>query len=103
MQAVAHDVLPPDPFAEDPDDPARALSDHEDTPEEPISAEERTELLDEVHRNSRLHVFDATVTPPKQVASFLSEVLVLGVPDGEGGTILLGTESEDAPLGAMVY
>ena len=39
---------------------------------------------------------------PKQIANFISEVLVLGVPDGEGGIILLATESE-APLGSRVY
>jgi tRNA-binding protein len=41
--------------------------------------------------------------PPKQVANFLSEVLVLGVDDGEGGTVLLSVENPDAPLGSRVY
>ena len=42
--------------------------------------------------------------PPKQVATFLSEVLVLGVDDGNGGIILLATEnSEDTVLGTRVY
>jgi len=27
VQAVPHDALPPDPFADDPDDPARAILD----------------------------------------------------------------------------
>jgi tRNA-binding protein len=42
--------------------------------------------------------------PPKQVANFVSEVLVLGVDDGNGGIILLSVEnSDDAPLGSRVY
>lgn len=42
--------------------------------------------------------------PPKQVANFVSEVLVLGVDDGAGGIILLSTENlQDSPLGARVY
>ncbi len=42
--------------------------------------------------------------PPKQVANFISEVLVLGVDDGLGGIILLSTEnSGDSPLGSRVY
>jgi len=39
---------------------------------------------------------------PKQIANFVSEVLVLGVADEDGGIILLATESE-APLGTRVY
>nr|WP_198943033.1 DUF5319 domain-containing protein [Actinophytocola xanthii] len=38
------DALPPDPFAGDPDDPARALDD-EVAAEEPVTAQERAELL----------------------------------------------------------
>jgi tRNA-binding protein len=42
--------------------------------------------------------------PPKQVANFISEVLVLGVDDGSGGIILLSTENvQDSPLGTRVY
>ena len=40
--------------------------------------------------------------PPKQVANFLSEVLVLGVDDGTGGILLLST-GNDAPLGSRVH
>ncbi len=41
--------------------------------------------------------------PPKQIANFISEVLVLGVPDSEGRIILLGLEcEEEAPLGSRV-
>jgi tRNA-binding protein len=42
--------------------------------------------------------------PPKQVANFVSEVLVLGVSDPAGGIILLSIENEaDAPIGARVH
>ena len=41
--------------------------------------------------------------PPKRIADFVSEVLVLGVDDGNGGVILLEPESDDAPLGSRVY
>ncbi len=40
----------------------------------------------------------------KQVANFISEVLVLGVDDGAGGIILLSTEnSGDTLLGSRIY
>jgi len=42
--------------------------------------------------------------PPKQVANFLSEVLVLGVSDSTGGIILLEPEDDvDSPLGSRVH
>jgi tRNA-binding protein len=40
--------------------------------------------------------------PPKQVADFMSEVLVLGVPDPEGGVVLLQPERE-VPLGGRMF
>lgn len=40
--------------------------------------------------------------PPKQIAGFTSEVLVLGVPDAEGRVILLQPEDE-ALIGGRVY
>jgi tRNA-binding protein len=40
--------------------------------------------------------------PPRRVAGFESQVLVLGVPDERGETILLQPE-RDAPLGARVF
>ncbi|MBO8129262.1 MAG: tRNA-binding protein [Peptococcaceae bacterium] len=40
--------------------------------------------------------------PPRQIADFMSEVLVLGVDDGKGGVILLQPD-RDAPLGVRVY
>ncbi|GAB3469736.1 DUF5319 domain-containing protein [Actinophytocola sediminis] len=43
---VRDDALPPDPFAGDPNDPARALDDDASpAEEEPVSAQERAELL----------------------------------------------------------
>ena len=40
--------------------------------------------------------------PPKQVADFMSEVLVLGVPDAEGAVVLLHP-STDVPLGGRLF
>jgi len=40
--------------------------------------------------------------PPKQIGPFMSEVLTLGVPDGEGGVVLLMPE-RDVPLGGRMF
>jgi tRNA-binding protein len=40
--------------------------------------------------------------PPKQIGPYLSEVLTLGVPDGEGGVVLLIPERE-VPLGGQMF
>jgi tRNA-binding protein len=40
--------------------------------------------------------------PPKQIGPYLSEVLTLGVPDGEGGVVLLMPE-RDVPIGARMF
>jgi tRNA-binding protein len=40
--------------------------------------------------------------PPRRIAGFESEVLVLGVPDEQGAVILLQVE-RDSPLGARVF
>ena len=40
--------------------------------------------------------------PPKQIGPYLSEVLTLGVPDGDGGVVLL-TPERDVPLGGRMY
>jgi len=40
--------------------------------------------------------------PPRQIADFMSEVLVLGVPDDEGEVILLKPDHY-APLGGRLY
>ena len=40
--------------------------------------------------------------PPKQIGPYMSEVLTLGVPDGEGGVVLLMPE-RDVPLGGRMF
>jgi tRNA-binding protein len=40
--------------------------------------------------------------PPKQIGPYMSEVLTLGVPDGEGGVVLLVPEQE-VPLGGRMF
>ena len=40
--------------------------------------------------------------PPRQIANFMSEVLVLGVPDAEGEVMLVKPE-DYAPLGNQLY
>jgi len=40
--------------------------------------------------------------PPRRIAGFSSEVLVLGLPDPNGNVVLLEPE-RDVPLGGRVY
>ena len=40
--------------------------------------------------------------PPKQIGKFMSEVLVLGFPDGAGGTVLIAPDKE-VPIGGRLY
>ena len=40
--------------------------------------------------------------PPKQIGPYLSEVLTLGVPDGDGGVVLLLPE-RDVPIGGRMF
>ncbi|SLN74488.1 tRNA-binding protein [Oceanibacterium hippocampi] len=40
--------------------------------------------------------------PPRQIGKFMSEVLVLGVPDGAGNVCLIGP-GQDVPLGGRLY
>jgi tRNA-binding protein len=40
--------------------------------------------------------------PPKQIADFMSEVLVLGVPDAEGRIVLLRPD-DDVPVGGRMF
>jgi hypothetical protein len=57
---VAHDALPPDPFADDPDDPAKLIGEPEEPSAEPISQEERTELLADL---ADLGVYESLLAP----------------------------------------
>jgi tRNA-binding protein len=40
--------------------------------------------------------------PPKQIGPYMSEVLTLGVPDGDGGVVLLVPE-RDVPIGGRMF
>jgi tRNA-binding protein len=40
--------------------------------------------------------------PPRQIATFFSEVLVLGVPDADGNVVLVQPEA-DVPLGGKLF
>lgn len=40
--------------------------------------------------------------PPRQIGKFMSEVLVLGVPDGDDEVVLL-TPDKDVPIGGRLY
>ncbi len=40
--------------------------------------------------------------PPKRIAGFESEVLVLGVPDEEGAVVLLAPDDE-VPMGGRMF
>ncbi|TCO65431.1 hypothetical protein EV192_1011223 [Actinocrispum wychmicini] len=59
-ETVPHDALPPDPFAGDPDDPARAIADPDDDIGPPMADEERAELLTDL---SDLAVYQALLEP----------------------------------------
>lgn len=41
--------------------------------------------------------------PPRQIGSFLSEVLTLGVPDNEGDCILITPDIKEAMIGGQLY
>jgi tRNA-binding protein len=47
-------------------------------------------------------VIAVTNFPPRQIGPFMSEVLVLGVPDADGAVVLL-TPDMDTPLGGRVF
>ena len=47
-------------------------------------------------------VIAVTNFPPRQIGKFMSEVLVLGVPDKNGEVVLLGPDSE-VPEGGRMY
>ncbi|WP_167174772.1 DUF5319 domain-containing protein [Saccharomonospora amisosensis] len=60
MQAVPHDLLPPDPFADDPNDPAKEIAAIDEPSGEPMSPDERSELLADL---SDLAVYQALLEP----------------------------------------
>jgi tRNA-binding protein len=47
-------------------------------------------------------VIAVTNFPPRQIGKFMSEVLVLGVPDENGAVVLLDPD-QDVPLGGRVF
>jgi tRNA-binding protein len=47
-------------------------------------------------------VIAVTNFPPRQIAQFMSEVLVLGVPDADGEVVLLHPD-RDVPVGGRVF
>ncbi|HKU98980.1 MAG TPA: tRNA-binding protein, partial [Vineibacter sp.] len=40
--------------------------------------------------------------PPRQIAKFMSEVLVLGFPDGEGAVVMIGPD-RPVPNGGKLF
>ncbi len=40
--------------------------------------------------------------PPRQIGKFMSEVLVVGLPDGDGDVVLV-TPDIDVPIGGRIY
>ena len=40
--------------------------------------------------------------PPRQIGKFMSEVLVLGMPDADGAVVLVGPD-QDVPLGGRLH
>lgn len=47
-------------------------------------------------------VIAVTNFPPRQIGPFMSEILVLGVPDPDGAVVLLAPDM-DTPLGGRVF
>jgi tRNA-binding protein len=48
------------------------------------------------------HVVAVVNFPPKQIGPYMSEVLTLGVPDGDGAVVLLMPERE-VPIGGRMF
>jgi tRNA-binding protein len=55
-------------------------------------------------KDELLHKFVLCVVnfPPRQIGSFMSECLTLGVPDGEGNCMLI-TPDKNVPVGGRLY
>ena len=47
-------------------------------------------------------VLAVTNFPPRQIGKFMSEVLVVGVPDSDGEVVLIGPD-EEVPVGGRLY
>lgn len=47
-------------------------------------------------------VLAVTNFPPRQIGKFMSEVLVVGVPDRDGEVVLIGPD-EEVPVGGRLY
>lgn len=47
-------------------------------------------------------VADVVNFPPRQIGKFMSEILILGFPDGADGVILIGPDRE-VPLGGRLF
>ena len=47
-------------------------------------------------------VLAVTNFPPRQIGKFMSEVLVVGVPDSDGEVILIGPD-EEVPIGGRLH
>ena len=65
------------------------------------SSAQLTALYTKADLRDRL-VIAVTNFPPRRIGPFVSEVLVLGLPDAEGRVVLLAPE-RDVPLGGRVY
>ncbi|SNT35078.1 tRNA-binding protein [Tropicimonas sediminicola] len=48
------------------------------------------------------HVMAVVNFPPRQIGKFMSEVLVLGVPDADGEVVLLAPD-QDVPIGGRMH
>lgn len=48
------------------------------------------------------HVLAVVNFPPRQIGKFMSEILVLGVPDADGEVVLL-TPEQGVPLGGRMF
>ena len=48
------------------------------------------------------HVMAVVNFPPRQIGRFMSEVLVLGLPDADGEIVLIGPD-QDVPVGGRMH
>ena len=65
------------------------------------SSAQLTELYNSDNLAGRL-VIGVISLPPRRIAGFVSEVLVLGLPDAHGRVTLIGPD-RDVPVGGRVY